>query len=336
MQPDTPIPNIVQIELTNECNLECLQCYASSGKKKSNELSTPEIKRVISEIYKAGTRIILFTGGEPLLHPDIIELCKTVKSYGLDFGINSNGTLLTNERAKELSKLGIKFFSISLHGMKKSTHETLCGKNSYDRVLKAISTSIRHNLPLIISSIISKVNHAEVPLILEYATLIGAKGISVFRFLPIGRGLRFKNKLHVDNNLHKNVISDMLSIASNSTKLIFRIEAPYVDTSWQDKKTIETVPCLAGAGVCTVTPDGDILGCNGLRDQSLVAGNVRDSEFGEIWSESTFFKQIRSVNKDWKKLCPSCERGDKCGGGCRAVAIAESNNIFANDPYCFG
>lgn len=328
-------PTVVQIEITNKCNLKCIHCYASSGNKKSYELTTNEIKKLISELYDSGTTMVLLTGGEPLLHPDFLELCKTVRSYGLELGINSNGILLTNEMARELKCLDLKLFSISLHGIKKDTHDAICGKDSYDNVIKSINIAMRQNLPLRFSSMISKINYKEIPQILEYALLLGIKGISVFRFLSVGRGINSKTRLHIDNNLHKIVVSDLLRIASNNN-LIFRIEAPYVDTSWQKNELIESVPCLAGIEICTVTSEGDIIGCNGLRNLSSVAGNVRKTEFNKIWLESEFFNELRRFNKNWEKLCPNCEKGSSCGGGCRAASVAEYQNVFTVDPYCHG
>lgn len=268
-------PEVVSIEVTNRCNFRCIHCYASSGEKASGELTTDEIKSLISNLYEFGVETVVLTGGEPLVHPDIIELCEHVKACGLSLIINSNGALLTNEIAIKLSTLDLDLLSISLHGINSETHNEICGINSFNDSINAITIALRHKIPLGISSMICKLNYLEVPLIYKFAIAIGAKCISFFRFISVGRATSAYNQLYIGNDVHKDVIRSLIEIASNRDDVTFKIEAPFIDLDREECNYIETVTCKAGIEICTITSDGNVIGCNTLRDSSLYGGNVR-------------------------------------------------------------
>jgi radical SAM protein with 4Fe4S-binding SPASM domain len=328
-------PSLVQIELTNECNLRCVHCYAASGKKRANELTTLELKNLISDLHDFGVPRIALSGGEPLLHPDFLDLLRLAKDQGFSVGINSNGSMLTSEIAKMLHISQLDLFSISLHGIRKETHDSICGAGSYDDALDGINTALRFNLPLTISCMISKQNYSEIPLIYRYAIALGVKEIVFLRFHAVGRGRGRHQLLHIDNQAHKRVVDELLRIASERNYLPFRLEAPFINADCSDDQESDTISCKAGIEICTVTSDGDVIGCNILRDRFLVAGNIRTNDFGRIWSESRSFSTLRDIRDNWEQVCPGCTMGHRCRAGCRAVAVTNGRDIFANDPYCW-
>jgi Predicted Fe-S oxidoreductases len=97
---------IVSWNTTNACNMYCDHCYRDAGCKAEEELSTAEAKTMLEQIVKAGFKIMIFSGGEPLMRPDIIELVAYAKSLGLRPVFGTNGTLLTVEMAKRLKEAG--------------------------------------------------------------------------------------------------------------------------------------------------------------------------------------------------------------------------------------
>ncbi|MGQ9712283.1 MAG: radical SAM protein [Desulfotomaculales bacterium] len=124
-------PLVVTIELTNECNLKCRHCYASAGEKLDNELSLDEIKQLLGEISQLGTMEVEFSGGEPLLRPDLFEMIEYAE--GLDFSVVliTNGTLVDREVASTLGNLGLKHVQVSLDGLKEN-HNYLRGDGTYE------------------------------------------------------------------------------------------------------------------------------------------------------------------------------------------------------------
>lgn len=108
------------MELTNQCNLRCRHCYASAREKLENELSLDEVKQLLRELSQVGTVEVEFSGGEPLLRPDLFEIIEYAK--GLDFSVVliTNGTLVDRETAKRLGSLGLKHVQVSLDGLKEN------------------------------------------------------------------------------------------------------------------------------------------------------------------------------------------------------------------------
>ncbi|MDD2422364.1 MAG: radical SAM protein, partial [Heliobacteriaceae bacterium] len=105
---------IVSWNTTNACNMYCEHCYRDAGVKAEEELSTAEAKSLLTEIAKSGFKIMIFSGGEPLMRPDIVELVAQAKSLGLRPVFGTNGTLITPKMAQDLKAAGAAGMGISL------------------------------------------------------------------------------------------------------------------------------------------------------------------------------------------------------------------------------
>ncbi|MBO6209478.1 MAG: radical SAM protein, partial [Schwartzia sp.] len=114
---------IVSWNTTNACNMYCAHCYRDAGCKAEDELSTAEAKKMLGEIARAGFKIMIFSGGEPLLRPDIIELVRHASGLGLRPVFGTNGTLITEEKARELKEAGAMGMGISLDSLDAKKHD---------------------------------------------------------------------------------------------------------------------------------------------------------------------------------------------------------------------
>ena len=140
------IPLMSVLELTRRCNLKCLHCYIDQPKTYKNELSTAEIKSIISQLAKAGSMSLIFTGGEVFLRDDILELSSFARSLGFDLRIFTNGTLIDGNIAAGLAKIGISGIEISLYG-KRQTHDKITGvTGSFKKAMKAINVFKEHGV----------------------------------------------------------------------------------------------------------------------------------------------------------------------------------------------
>ena len=114
---------IVSWNTTNACNMYCAHCYRDAGCQAKEELSTAEAKKLLREIAKAGFKIMIFSGGEPLMRPDIIELVKYASDLHLLPVFGTNGTLITLDMARKLKAAGAKGMGISLDSLDKAKHD---------------------------------------------------------------------------------------------------------------------------------------------------------------------------------------------------------------------
>ena len=118
---------IISWNTTNACNLTCAHCYRDAGAKAEDELSTVEAKKMLTEIARAGFKIMIFSGGEPLMRPDILELVEFAAKEGLRPVFGTNGTLITPAWARDLKAAGTMGMGISLDSLDPEKHDRLWG-----------------------------------------------------------------------------------------------------------------------------------------------------------------------------------------------------------------
>lgn len=202
------------LEITKKCNQKCFYCFNDSGySKSSNELSLKEWKESISEISALGYKSVHITGGEPFLHPNIVDILKHSIEKGLSTTILSNGLKIAN-----LSKLHPELFSklslaqISLDSMDKEMHNSRRGfRNAFDDAMNAIVALKKLNVPIEISTTVSKQNINHIFEIAEFckeinASLILRPLISAGRANEIFHDLNFTKELNSIINTLKNSI----------------------------------------------------------------------------------------------------------------------------------
>ena len=176
-------------DVTYACNLKCKHCYATAGKIWKDELTTKEAKYAIDVFDKTGVTILAFSGGEPLVRPDIFELTKYAADKGMYVAVATNGTLITKEKAREMKKAGIQFVQISLDGADAKTHDAFRGINgAFDKTVKGIKNSVAENFFVEISTTVTKYNYKEIPDIIKFGEELGANWLMAYNFIPTGRG----------------------------------------------------------------------------------------------------------------------------------------------------
>jgi len=122
------VPLVVSWNLTRKCNLNCPHCYINATTQElKNELTTEEPKNLIDQICEVSRPLLIFSGGEPLLRPDVYELVRYGASKGLKMGLGSNGSLIDAAAAKRLKDAGIETVSISLDSHIPEQHDEFRG-----------------------------------------------------------------------------------------------------------------------------------------------------------------------------------------------------------------
>lgn len=322
---------LVSWNTTNQCNLYCEHCYRDAGAKLDEELNTEEARQLIGEIKKAGFQIMIFSGGEPIMRPDIYELIAYARQQGLRAVLGSNGTLITPPVARQLKEAGIMAAGISLDSLDEQKHDRLRGlENAFKLTVIGIENLRQAGIPFQIHTTVMDWNAGELEAITDYAVEIGAMAHHVFFLVPTGRGadieeeaLRVVEYEKTIGRLMKKQQSTPIEIKPTCAPQFMRVA---------DKKGIPmrfSRGCLAGISYCIISPKGDVQPCAYL---DIPLGNVRQVPFDQIWKNNQMLQDLRTM--DYKGKCGICDYKTRCGG-CRARAYYYSDGDYmAEDQWC--
>jgi len=328
-------------ELTRACNLKCKHCFSDSGRPGRRELTTEEIKTALDRFADRKVFYINFTGGEPLLRSDLLEILRYASDKKISIDLSTNGFLVSAEMVELLQQTNVFQVQVSLDGIGDS-HDNFRGvKGSFQRALDAIQLLRQANFDVAISTSVTKNNIGEVSKLIDLSINAGASVFKTTLFIPTGRGKLSQQKLSLDSD---DVRQLALLMAAKEKEVSGRIvlekdgsypwllEEDYTgDPAWMRSPK---VGCAAGTSSLFITADGDVTPCPFLR--SMVIGNLLRTDFSEIW-ESGALSVFRILKRDdLKGKCKNCEYlGNQCYGGCRAAALAYNNDLYSEDPLCW-
>lgn len=322
---------IVSWNTTNQCNMFCDHCYRNAREKAEEELNTEEGKALLDEIKKAGFRIMIFSGGEPFMRPDIFELVEHSKKLGLITVFGTNGTFITPEVAKKLKDLGVDGVGISLDSLDKAKHDKLRQlEGAWDGAVQGMINCREAGVPFQIHTTLMDWNWNEAEAITDFAVEMGAKAHHFFFLVPTGRA--------------KNIEEESLR-AEQYEEILTRIMKKQQEVDIELKPTCAPQfmriakqmgmnlrfgrGCLAGTSYCIIGPKGKVQPCAYM---DMEVGNVRETPFSEIWANSEVFKELRTL--DYKGGCGTCGFKKLCGG-CRArAAFYNEGDYMAEEPWC--
>lgn len=315
---------IIAWEVTAACNLRCEYCRASATEEPDeDELSTEEALHFIDEVAPLSPMIIL-SGGEPLLRPDIFRLAEYASSKGIRVALATNGILLSPLAVKKIARSSIRRVSISLDGVDPDTHDASRGRGTYERTLMGIE-NLRGQVPFQINMTITRKNFHQVEAMMDLAEDLGAVALHLFFLVPTGRG---REEELITPGEEEELLRRVASESERRTMEIKVTCAPqYARIAGGGSKKMGST-CLAGTGFVFVSRKGDVCPCGYL---PVVVGNVREKSFIDIWENSPVFKELRARNL--KGRCGECSYRRVCGG-CRARAYAYTGDYLESDPLC--
>ena len=322
---------IVSWMTTNRCNLKCEHCYQDAAECDSRELTTAEGKAMIEQIARAGFKIMIFSGGEPLMRDDIFELVAHAAAQGLRPVFGSNGTLITDEVARKLKEAGACSMGISIDSLDAAKHDAFRGvAGAHADTLAGIEACKRAGLDFQIHTTVVDWNRDEVCDITDFAQSIGAVNHSIFFLIPVGRGKYIEEtSLKVLEN--EALLQDIMRKAAEVDIDVKPTCAPQF-TRVADQLGIPTRytrGCLAGLTYCVVGSEGIVRPCAYMTED---AGDVREQPFDEIWATSPVFERLRT--QAYGGNCGECDHKEHCGG-CRArAAYYHDGDYMAQDDSC--
>ncbi len=335
---------LVAWETTRNCNLSCRHCRASATMGPySGELDTDASFRLLDQIAETGSPIVILTGGEPLLRPDIFDIAAHGTSNGLKMVMAPNGTLITEESAKKMADAGISRISISIDGATREDHDSFRGVDgAYEGALRGAELAKEAGIDFQINTTVTRLNMEQLPRIMALAESIGAVAHHIFLLVPTGRGREMAEQA-ISAQDYENTLNwfyDQQKISSLQLKAtcapqyyrVLRQRARMENISVSFKTyglDAVTRGCLGGVSFCFISHVGIVQPCGFLE---LNCGDVTSQHFGEIWRDSVIFNNLRNYDMLGGK-CGICEYKRVCGG-CRARAYEATGDYLAEEPLC--
>ena len=345
---------VVVWNMTRQCNLKCVHCYAQAKvTPNENELSTAEGKNLIDDLSQFGAPVMLFSGGEPLMRPDLPELAQYAVSKGMRAVISTNGTLITREKARIFKDIGLSYVGISLDGLKEVNDRFRGVPGAFAQALEGIRNCREAGIKVGLRFTINKMNADQVGPIFDLLRDENIPRVCFYHLVYAGRGSQL-----MEEDLDQAETRRVVDLIADRTKELFdqglekevltvdnHADGPYVylrllkEGSPRAAEVLELLQMnegnSSGRGIGCVSWDGEVHADQFWRHYSF--GNVRQRPFSEIWQDLS--NPLMARLKDKKKYvtgrCAQCRWLDICGGNFRVRAEAATGDLWAPDPACY-
>jgi len=340
--------------VTRACNLKCIHCYARAvDRTHERELNHEQGLSLIDDLAAFGAPVVLFSGGEPLMRPDLVELASYAVSKGMRAVISTNGTLISKDMAKELKEVGLSYVGVSLDGMEEINDRFRGRKGAFKDAMAGIINCQEVGLKVGLRFTINRMNTAEVPRIFDLIEEYRIPRVCFYHLVYAGRGSDL-----VDEDLDHEETRKVVDLIIDRTKDLHdrgmakevltvdnHADGPYVYLRMlgENNPRAEEVLTLlkmnegnsSGRGIGCVSWDGSVHADQFWRHCSF--GNVLERPFSEIWSDLTnpLMKKLKEKKRHVKGRCAICRWLDVCGGNFRVRAEAVTGDVWAPDPACY-
>jgi mycofactocin radical SAM maturase len=315
-------------ELTYACNLACVHCLSSSGRRDPRELTTAECRSVVDELQKMQVFYVNIGGGEPTVRPDFWELLDYSIDHNVGVKFSTNGIKLDARRAEQLARTDYVDVQISLDGATADVNDHVRGPGSYDTAMRALENLAAAGFAQPkISVVMTRQNVDQLDEFKAIADKFGAQ-LRITRLRPSGRGADVWDELH-PTAAQQRQLYDWL-VARGDGVLTG-------DSFFHLSAYGQSLPglnlCGAGRVVCLIDPVGDVYACPFAIHDNFLAGNVRSpGGFETVWRESELFSELRQPQTGG--ACRSCGHYDACQGGCMAAKFFTGLPLDGPDPEC--
>jgi AdoMet-dependent heme synthase len=342
-------------ETTSGCNLACSHCRRLDIARELSkfDLATENAKDMIHALADTGKPILVFSGGEPLMRPDVFELAEEARSVGLPTALATNGTMVDSAMASRIVGAGFRRVSISFDGPDAPTHDIFRGSGAFSEAEAGFKALRSLGMSMQINTTIAHHNFRKLDDTYHLALELGADALHCFMLVPVGCGMSLDASVMLSaeeyeqalNWVYDRGLEHKLHVKPTCAPHYFRIArqraraegqaAPAVSHSGHpggrsdSDMAAMTKGCLAGQSVCFVSHTGEVFPCGYL---PVSSGNVKEVSIADIWRESSIFGSLRGDPKLGGK-CGPCEFNKVCMG-CRARAFSKGRDYLAEEPNC--
>ncbi len=345
---------VVVWNMTRRCNLKCVHCYArSEDRDYDNELTHEQSLAMINDLAGFGVPVLLFSGGEPLIHPRLVEYAEYAVKKGMRAVISTNGTLITKEKAAILKKIGLSYVGISIDGLE-DTHNKFRGvNNAYKKAMEAVKNCQAAGIKVGLRFTINKRNVADIPGIFDLLDKMDIPRACFYHLVYSGRGSEIAKEdlSHVETRETLDLILKRTKQLHDQGKFkeILTVDnhadGPYIYLKLLEEnpeRAAEVLELLkmnegnnSGRGIGCISWDGEVHPDQFWREKSL--GNIKSRPFSEIWTDTTneFLMKMKEKKLHVKGRCSQCRWLDICAGNFRARGESVKGDPWDSDPACY-
>ena len=345
---------VVVWNIIRRCNLHCVHCYSDSHDRDyEGELSHEEARDVIDQLAEFEIPTVLFSGGEPLLRPDLFELADYAREQGIRCVLSTNGTLITDEVADRIKAGGFAYVGISIDGIGE-VHDKFRGKEGcFEESLAAIQRCRERDIRVGLRFTINGLNYETLDDVLDLLETRDIPRCCVYHLAYAGRGDRISGHdlTHEQSrdavlrifkkakDFHdRGITKDILTVDNHTDNVLLyqwvkehepeRAEDVYEMLKWNGGNQ-------SGVAVCSIDWHGNV-----HVDQfsmHYTVGNVREQRFADIWGNPSdpVLQQLRDRKQYLKGRCGACQYQEICNGNLRVRAESAYDDMWAPDPACY-
>ncbi len=346
---------IVVWNITRTCNLKCVHCYSDSDAKAyEGELSGDEVRRVLDDLAAFRVPAVLFSGGEPLVRPDLFELIEYARGKGLHVVLSTNGTLITPEIARRLVDLKLAYVGISLDSATPEVHDRFRGTpGAFDRTMRGFRNCVEAGQKVGLRLTLSRPTFENLDGVFDFIERERINRACFYHLVPTGRGkgvldlTRAESRQAMDTILRRTRGFHGRGLPVEILTVDNHCDGPYLVLkmrSQQDPRAEEVAEMLRwnGGGLCS---SGVGIGCIDFYghvhpDQFWMhhsLGSVRERPFSEIWQDTNddLMSGLKNRAPRLKGRCGACKYQALCGGALRVRAELMTGDPWASDPACY-
>ena len=330
--------NTILFEVTTKCNLDCVYCY-NAWKNDAVDypdatvMSTRKTKKMLKKVIKESeVKDMAFTGGEPLLRDDLAELAACVALRRVRISVLTNGKLLDKLWVKDLSRLGVSMFQLTILGADAETHDRHCGEGSFKAIIDSAELLRSMDKRFSITHIVTQWNRHQIEEVMRLQRSLGVTSYLLNRFNAGGRGIKHIDELMLYPKELEEVLRQVDRLAGELHITPFcAVPVPPCVMDWDSFERLQFTGCWAGTdkSYFTLDPVGNIRTCN---HSPLVLGNVHEEHFIDIVNKPAVHHFVQTV----PEMCVGCKDLDKCHGGCKAAQQQMCGDISVPDPFLLG
>jgi radical SAM protein with 4Fe4S-binding SPASM domain len=306
----TPVsaPYRMDLALTYRCNINCSHCY--NQRRESAELTTSDWKKIIKILWDQGIPHVDFTGGEPTMRDDLIELITYAEDLGVITGLLTNGVRLADETyVRRLKQAGLDYVQVTLESQREDIHNRMVASDSFRHTVQGIRNIVEQGIHVLTNSTITRANHAHMEGLVPFLKSLGVRSFAVNSIIKAGKsrhqndGLSEKELLPVITRLRQLAEQEGMKFTWYTPTQYCRLNPVELDLGVKQ--------CTAGKYNLAIEPDGTVIPCQSF---FRPLGNILNDPFEKIYQHD-FLVSLR--RRDWAMdKCRECEWLPSCGCGC--------------------
>lgn len=345
---------VVVYNCTRRCNLRCAHCYSSSCDQPApDELTTDQARIMIDDLAKFGSPVLLFSGGEPLMRPDVLELIAHARSAGMRAVLSTNGTLITPKIAGQLSEAGLNYVGVSLDGLAEVNDRFRGVSGAFEAALAGIRHCRQAGVKVGLRLTMNRRNVSEIDGIFDLLADENIPRICFYHLVAAGRGENLRKEV-LSHSETRDALDRILQKTAELHQAGRKVEvltvANHADGPFVYLQLLREDPARArqvlellqmnggnstGIGIGCVSWNGDVHPDQFWRWRTL--GNVRNRPFSEIWTDpdNALLDKLRNRRDHLDCRCLQCRWLGICNGNFRARAEAMTGDAWGDDPACY-